>query len=143
MKISIVELQDLYPVNKQRVREVIGETLSQERKDAELSIALVNEEEMRRLNKQFLGIDDVTDVLSFPLDSGRGKVGGEIVVCVPVAIKTAKELGVAVEGEVLLYIVHGLLHLLGYRDKKEKDARLMHKREKEILSGFGYQIKGL
>ncbi|HHT9117974.1 MAG TPA: rRNA maturation RNase YbeY, partial [Candidatus Hypogeohydataceae bacterium YC38] len=85
MKIAIINLQQAYPVKKSRVREIVREVLRQEDKDAELSIAFVDEDEIRRLNKRFLGKDSPTDVISFPLETKRRWVEGEVVVCVPVA----------------------------------------------------------
>lgn len=143
MKIAITNLQKAYPIKKDRVREIVREVLRQEGKDAELSIAFVDEEEIKRLNKKFLGKDSSTDVLSFPLETKRGWVEGEVIVCVPVALKAARKMRVDVEDEIMLYVVHGLLHLLGYNDIKKKDARIMYSVEKEVLSRFGYKVKGL
>lgn len=143
MKIAITDLQKAYPIKKSSVREIVLEVLRQEGKDAELSIAFVNEEEIKRLNKKFLGKDSTTDVLSFPLGTKKGWVAGEVVACIPVALKEAKKLGVDAKDEIMLYVVHGVLHLLGYNDIKKKDARIMHCVEKEVLSRFGYKVRGL
>ncbi|HHT9119835.1 MAG TPA: rRNA maturation RNase YbeY [Candidatus Hypogeohydataceae bacterium YC41] len=139
--ISITNLQQLYPINRARIRALVEEALKG--KGAELSIAYVDEEEMARLHKTFLDKEGPTDVLSFPYEDRSGKVVGEIVVCVPIAIKMAKELDEDVEGEVMLYTLHGLLHIMGYNDEKEKDAMKMHLKEKQILAKFGHRIKGL
>ena len=143
MKIAIINLQQAYPVKKSRVREIVREVLKQEDKDAELSIAFVDEDEIRRLNKRFLGKDFPTDVISFPLETKRRWVEGEVVVCVPVALKEATKMRMDAEDEIMLYVVHGILHLLGYNDIRKKDARVMHLLEKEVLSRFGYKVKGL
>lgn len=133
--------QPLYPINRARIRALVEEALRG--KGAELSIAYVDEQEIIRLNKTFLNKEEPTDVLSFPYKDRSGKVVGEIVVCVPVAIKKAEELESDVEGEVMLYTLHGLLHIMGYNDEREKDAKKMHLKEKEILAKFGHRIKGL
>lgn len=143
MKITITNLQDAYPVGKRRIREVIEELLLEEKVDAELSIVLVDKEEITRLNKQFLGRQEPTDVLSFPLDASDRRISGEVVVCVPVAVEYTKEAGTEVEGEIMLYIVHGVLHLLGYDDATRRLAQCMHRREREILSRFGYEVAEL
>lgn len=67
-------------------------------------------------------------------------ITGEIVISAEMAARTAQEHGHPVEGEVVLYVIHGLLHLLGYDDKKKRDAKKMHLKEKELLSSFGYSI---
>ncbi len=139
--ISIINRQTLYTINRARIRALMEEALGT--KGAELSIVYVDEEEMARLHKTFLDKEGPTDVLSFPYEDRSGKIVGEIVVCIPVAIKKAEELDSDVEGEVMLYTLHGLLHIMGYNDVKEKDARKMHLKEKEILAKFGHRIKGL
>ena len=56
------------------------------------------------------------------------------------AAKLAQKRGYSIEGEVALYLVHGLLHLIGYDDKQKRDAKKMHQREGELLSNFGYRV---
>jgi probable rRNA maturation factor len=106
---------------------------------AELSVALVGERRMGELHDRFMGIAGPTDVLTFELEHDpRGRVvAGEVVVCVPWAVREARRLGMAARDEVLLYAVHGLLHLCGYDDKTDRDFAAMHRREDEILQRLG------
>lgn len=105
----------------------------------ELSLALVGDARMSLLHAQFLGIPSPTDVLTFPLETdSRGRVtSGEIVVCVPEAARQAKLRQHPVRREVLLYAVHGLLHLCGYDDKTPREFREIHRAEDMILSKIG------
>jgi probable rRNA maturation factor len=105
----------------------------------ELSVALVGDARMSRLHEQFMGIPGPTDVLTFPLDEdGRGRVtAGEVVVCVPEALRRAKIEGQKPERELLLYALHGLLHLSGYDDRTASDYRRMHRTEDMILTKLG------
>lgn len=105
----------------------------------ELSVALVGDRRMSALHEQFLGIAGPTDVLTFPLEvDGRGRpLSGEVVVCVPEARRRAKEQAVAVERELLLYALHGLLHLCGYDDRTDRAFRVMHRTEDQILTRLG------
>lgn len=105
----------------------------------ELSLALVGDRQMSRLHRQFMGIAGPTDVLTFPLDhDARGRpVAGEVVVCVPEARRRVKSLGVPVERELLLYALHGLLHLCGYDDRTDASFRAMHRAEDQILTQLG------
>jgi probable rRNA maturation factor len=105
----------------------------------ELSLALVNDRRMAALHEQFMGIPGPTDVLTFPLDEDdRGNVtAGEVVVCVPEARRQAKERGVDVERELLLYALHGMLHLCGYDDRTTPAFRTMHATEDRILTQLG------
>lgn len=105
----------------------------------ELSVALVNDRHMSDLHLQFMNIPGPTDVLTFPLDlDQRGKVlSGEVVICVPEARRRAKIEGVALENELLLYGLHGLLHLCGYDDRTDREFRRMHAMEDRILENLG------
>lgn len=105
----------------------------------ELSVALVGDAKMSELHGRFMGIAGPTDVLTFPLEhDGRGRcVSGEVVVCVPEARRQAKERGIRAENEVLLYAIHGMLHLSGFDDRTAADYRTMHRTEDRILTELG------
>jgi probable rRNA maturation factor len=94
---------------------------------------------MAALHEQFLGIPGPTDVLTFPLDEDdEGRVtAGEIVICVPEARRQTKRNGVGVERELLLYALHGMLHLCGYDDRTAAAFRTMHATEDRILTQLG------
>ncbi|MBT6051342.1 MAG: rRNA maturation RNase YbeY, partial [Candidatus Scalindua sp.] len=81
-----------------------------------------------------------TDVIAFPLDNHKNALNGEIVVSVETAVDTADKENVDVEGEIILYVVHGLLHLLGYSDVNREDAIIMHEKESKILKALGYNM---
>lgn len=107
---------------------------------AELSVALVGDRWMSRLHEQFLGISGPTDVLTFELEhDARGRVtSGEVVVCVPVARRQAHRRGAASPAdELLLYALHGMLHLTGYDDTTEDGYRSMHQKEDKLLRRLG------
>ncbi|MHC4641282.1 MAG: rRNA maturation RNase YbeY [Planctomycetota bacterium] len=129
---------------------------------ATVSIAIVNDAEIRRLNKQFLCRDVTTDCLSFDLSdeehgSSKGGSGGgqeknvpgqscsagkifELVVNGEMAAKEANMRGHPGEAELALYVVHGLLHNLGFDDATEAGAKEMHETEDEILQELGYGL---
>lgn len=94
---------------------------------------------MARLHKQFMNIPGPTDVLTFELarDSRGRVVEGEIVLCVPEARRRAREHGIPLAHELLLYAIHGLLHLSGYDDLTEADFRAIHRAEDRILKRLG------
>lgn len=114
------------------------EVLSREGKDARLSIAFVDNNEIKKLNKRYFDSDEVTDVISFPLSNNKNFLSGEIIVSVETAVETAGGRSISIEGEIILYIVHGILHLLGYDDDNERDAGIMHEEESKILKVLGY-----
>lgn len=105
----------------------------------ELSLAVVGDRKMAELHEAFMGIAGPTDVLTFELDhDARGRVtAGEVVVNVQEATRRAKEHGAAVGHELLLYAVHGLLHLSGYDDTTKMAYAKMHRKEDQVLTELG------
>jgi probable rRNA maturation factor len=106
---------------------------------AELSVAIVTKRQMAMLHKQFLHHSGPTDVLSFELDhDSRGRViSGEIIICHAIARERARRLGHPMAHELLLYALHGLLHLSGFDDRTDSEFAAMHAREDEILTRLG------
>jgi probable rRNA maturation factor len=92
---------------------------------AEIEIVLVDRATMARVHGDFLGDPTETDVITFPY--------GEILVCPAVAQDRARELGLQLNDEVLLYALHGLLHLAGYDDKTPKLSKQMAKVQEKLL----------
>lgn len=94
---------------------------------------------MARLNWEFLRHRGPTDVLTFDLceRTKSRHISGEIVICADVAKKQAREHGHTVEAEMTLYVVHGLLHLLGFGDKTKRDFKIMHEEEDRIMESLG------
>ena len=138
--VEIANLQKHYEINKSKIRKVVKVVLNKEVKSAKLSIAFVDNEEIKRLNERFLGSNEVTDVIAFPLNNKEDILSGEIVVSVETAVEVANRKKSNVEGEIILYLVHGILHLLGYNDNNKKNATIMHKKESEILAFLGYNV---
>lgn len=110
--------------------------------EAELSIALVGEDEMARLNEQYRGVAGPTDVLSFGCDDpclateGEPIVLGDVIIAPEVAERQAAEAGVTVEAELNLLLVHGILHLFGYDHETDDDAAVMRERERVVLDAY-------
>ncbi len=94
---------------------------------------------MRDVHAQWLADSSVTDVLTFDLSEGPAEpvVDGQVVVCAPVARRRARKLGIDWRHELLLYVVHGCLHLCGFDDRRRADAKRMHLREDQILGRIG------
>jgi probable rRNA maturation factor len=109
-----------------------------------VSIAIVDDAEIRRVNKDFLSSDRPTDCLSFDLsdDLSRSKASKlfELVVNGERALKESKLRGHSFEAELALYITHGLLHNLGFDDCTKAEAKKMHDTEDKILQQLGYGL---
>lgn len=107
-------------------------------KRASISLVLVDNASIREVNRRELGHDWATDVITFPLSAPEDEVlGGELMVSGEMAQAVAVEHGHDAWTELALYIVHGLLHLRGYDDLGEADAREMRRREGEVLALLG------
>ena len=126
------------------------------RGEVEVSLLFVDEPSIAALNEQFLGRKGPTDVLAFPIedeplpggrspDSGGSGPGtdaegepltllGDVVICPAVAARNAADHGVAVDDELALLVVHGLLHLLGMDHETDRDAEAMERLERELLA---------
>ncbi len=138
--VEIANLQKHYEINKSKIKKVVKVVLDKEVKSAKLSIAFVDNEEIKRLNERFLGSNEATDVIAFPLNDKETILSGEIVISVETAVQVANRKNSNIEGEIILYLVHGILHLLGYNDDNKKNAKIMHKKESEILAVLGYNV---
>ena len=105
----------------------------------DVSIAIVDDAEIKRLNSRFLNHETTTDCLSFDLsdDQGESKIF-DLVVNGEMAVRQAEMRGHSSEAELALYITHGLLHNLGFDDLKPDQAQKMHDTEDEILHQMGY-----
>lgn len=102
-----------------------------------VSLAVVDDATIHDLNRRFLGHDYPTDVLSFPLDDHDGRLEGEVVVSTDTAATAAKELGWSIAEELALYVIHGMLHLVGYRDHGHRETVRMRLAENRYLQQLG------
>jgi probable rRNA maturation factor len=107
--------------------------------DAALSVAIVDDHTIHQLNRRYLQHDYATDVLSFVLDNGPNGLDGEVIVSADTAARTAERIGVDFPDELLLYLVHGLLHLVGYDDQTHSDRLVMRQRERHYLTRLGIE----
>jgi probable rRNA maturation factor len=101
----------------------------------ELSVVLVNDAVMSDLHRRYMDLPGPTDVLTFPLDETH--TAGEIVICVPEARRRAKEHRIRIRDELLLYAIHGMLHLSGLDDRTRRGFTQMHRMEDQILTQLG------
>ncbi|MGE4286929.1 MAG: rRNA maturation RNase YbeY [Phycisphaerae bacterium] len=106
--------------------------------DADISVAVVDDETISGVHKEFMNDPTTTDVISFDLtDEGDSAPTFEMVVNADMAQRMAEEMGHSTEEELLLYVLHGLLHNLGFDDLTEEDFLVMHKEEDDILEELG------
>ena len=125
MSATVVDQQTAIPRAKAACKRAAEHVL-----DRKVVVALVDDRTMAELHERYLGKPGPTDVLSFP--------HGEIVVSADTARREAAARGIPPLHELVLYVVHGALHLAGYDDRKPKDASRMRAAERRILADLGY-----
>jgi probable rRNA maturation factor len=138
LSIAVANRQRRWPVKKDDLKRAVAAVLSGEGiAKADISIAVVSDTTMHEINRQFLNHDEPTDVISFVLNQSDDFIDGEIVVSADTAVATAKQIGWSAADELLLYVIHGALHLAGYDDLQPAAKRRMRRREKLYLRQIG------
>ena len=99
----------------------------------EVTVALVDDARLQALHRDYMGTDSPTDIMTFPLDEGPAAVhGGDLVISVDQAFAQAEDLGTTPEAEIEFLVVHGLLHLVGWRDETDAERQAMLERQREL-----------
>jgi len=141
MKIEIANRQDALPLDRKTIRSLCRQILADHQREEGVSICVVDDAEMQALNARYLGRDEPTDVLAFPLADDFAPPEepflGEVVVSAQRALDEAHRRKVAPERELALYVAHGLLHLLGYDDHTPADQRRMQRAQNTALRRAG------
>ena len=109
--------------------------------DAELSVLIVDDPVIQEINRDYLGKDRPTNVISFAMQEGEAVQGaqdllGDVVISADTAARDAREAGASFESELYFLLLHGILHLCGYDHERgsEEQASEMEAREREIFS---------
>lgn len=127
------------------IKKVSNKALETEKVEkASCSIIIVDNSYIHKLNKEYRGIDRVTDVISFALEDEKSMVIpdeirllGDIYISLDKAEEQAKEYGHSLERELCFLAVHGLYHLLGYDHETKEEAEVMFKKQEEVLMEYG------
>jgi probable rRNA maturation factor len=133
--IHIIDRQSDLEISPTAVKKIVESVIKGEKQKCdEVSIYFVDTAEICDLHEQFFDDPSTTDCISFPMDEDEEDFGhrilGEIFVCPETAVKYASEhVSTTAPEEVTLYVIHGLLHLMGYRDLEEDDISMMRKAE--------------
>lgn len=134
----------------QTIEKIIADALTYEgfQKPCEVSVSIVDNEEIHQINKQFRDIDRATDVLSFPLLTfEEGEIPdlnekdevllGDIIISLERAREQAEEYGHSLKREIAFLTAHSMLHLLGYDHMEEEEEKEMFEKQREILNKAG------
>ena len=141
MKIELINQQKIKRVNLKRLHKYLKKILiflfapGGNITSKELSILLCDNALIKKLNKKYFRKPSATDVIAFPLtDDLEPDYLGEVVVSVEEAVRAAKRLGCKWQDELRLYLIHGILHLVGYDDRTRLKKARMEKKQQELLN---------
>jgi probable rRNA maturation factor len=140
IRVSIANLQSDVPIDRHRLRRAVRMVLDDAGiTEGTVSVAVVDDPTIRHLHCRHLGLDEPTDVLSFPLQQGEGSLEGEVVVGAGTAKRQARRYGWSPADELLLYVIHGVLHLVGHDDRTRGQRAAMRAGEARYLARFGLE----
>lgn len=132
---------DPAPVAPELVERAAQAALAHQSADGDLTIVLTDDAQLYQLNRDFLGVDAPTDVLSFPASEADPETGvrylGDILISISRAREQARAAGHPLESEVQLLVVHGVLHLLGHDHTEVKQKSKMWLAQAEVLESIG------
>ena len=139
----MITMESKYDFPESLIERAVNAALAHQKKslDVNLSVVLTDNRRLQKLNRDYLGVDAPTDVLSFPASEIDPETGaryiGDILISVPYAAKGAKQAGNSLAAELQLLVVHGVLHLLGHDHAKPKEKSKMWKAQAQILESLG------
>jgi probable rRNA maturation factor len=139
----MIHIESEFPFSEDLLRRAVSAALLQQSEtlDSELTIVLTGDNRLHELNRDYLGVDAPTDVLSFPASETDPETGarylGDILISLARARAQAEAAGHPLESEVQLLVVHGVLHLLGHDHAQAGEKTRMWQAQTEILEGLG------
>jgi probable rRNA maturation factor len=137
MKIEITNQQKIKRLNSKTLQKDILAACRLLKLSGTISFLFCDNKQIRSLNKKYFKKASNTDVISFPLEDEYSKnYLGEIVVSVEQAVNMASNYGNSWQKELMLYVIHGILHLIGYTDTRVKERDKMKKKENKILDAI-------
>ena len=130
--------QSKHEIDSELLRRAVRMVLEGEGiRSGSVSLAIVDDPTIHKLNRQYLAHDYATDVLSFLLSEAEAPLEGEVIVSADTASARSAEFRWQILDELLLYVVHGTLHLAGFDDKAESDRVIMREKEEHYLRMLG------
>jgi probable rRNA maturation factor len=133
-------------IDLKAIQAVVDAALAEDGMEAcALTVLIVDDAESARLHREHFDVDGTTDVMTFPDDSTDPETGlhllGDLAVCAEVALREALERGRSASDELTLYVLHGLLHLLGYDDEDPADQAEMWAVQRRLLATVGIRLE--
>jgi len=141
VKIIIKNLQKKLPVSPTRIKKAALNLLSRSgkyscriKKPGEITICLVSDTRIRELNLLYLGDGRATDVIAFDTSADKQELVADIAISTDAAMRNARAFKTTPASEVYRYVIHGLLHILGYDDNNKRNQAIMRKKEEYFLN---------
>jgi probable rRNA maturation factor len=140
-ELSLANRQSIHAVDEPRLLDAARRVLADSKfTSATISLAIVDDATIHALNRQFLNHDWPTDVLSFVLEVRGSHLDGEVVLSADTAATAAVDAGWTAAEEQMLYVIHGMLHLVGLNDQAEAEVRNMRAAERFYLHECGVTV---
>lgn len=135
--IFVINRQRLLKLNSDKIKLLARYVLKNENigNDVGINLMFVRNNVIRKYNKDFLNKDNPTDVISFEGNINDGSAG-DIIISVEKAVEYAAQNNIDVNEELARYVIHGVLHCLGYEDIIDRERRAMFKRQEELLKKY-------
>lgn len=122
---------------KNNVRKWIEEAVEAEGAEhGPLNFVFCSNAFLHDMNIKYLGHNDLTDIITFDLSDEEGTISGDVFISVEMATDNAREYGTSLQNEIRRLVIHGVMHLIGYKDKSPEDKAVMTEREDHYLSIF-------
>lgn len=143
MDITLDNQQKKVSLNLPQIKQIIKTVLRHEGlKTATLSVVFVTDSQIKLLNKKFLGRGYATDVLAFDLrDKETENLRGDVIISLDTVLRNSKIFNSSFAQEVVLCVIHGVLHLLGFDDHRPMDIKKMRAKEQQLLKIVYQKIK--
>ncbi|MDD5109184.1 MAG: rRNA maturation RNase YbeY [Candidatus Omnitrophica bacterium] len=135
MKITIKNLQNKLPIHASKIKKLIRKIVEGEKvkESGWINICFVNNARIKKFNAKFLKNNTTTDVLAFNLGDRKKVILADIMISTDKAIKQAHNFNTTCDYELLLYVAHGILHILGFDDHTKSQIKIMRKKESKYV----------
>jgi probable rRNA maturation factor len=136
VKITIKNLQKKIPIRPKGITQAVLKVFSLEgtRRRGEITVIFVNDKLIRKINLKFLKRNSATDVIAFDISDNKKQFLADIVISTDTAVRNARIFKTWVYHELYLYVIHGVLHILGYDDKSPRQRKIMQRKANQVLS---------
>lgn len=142
-KVRVINYQEKWTFDEEDVRRAALATLDRHLKDpVKINVVIMDNEEIRKPNRRYLEHDFETDVLAFRYGRRIAGTDGEVLVSIEQAHVEAKERRISPREELLRYVVHGVLHFVGFRDNGPRQQKEMIRAQESILVTLGVRGRG-